>query len=321
VTPPRGWAIIGLGRAGLAKARALIGPIAREEGARLIATCSRRGPLSALAPHLDPDGQIEPLTLQEVIRDPRIDAVAICSENAQHAEQARALLSAGRHAVVDFPLCATRAEAEALFTLARARGLTLHLEQIGLLTPHHRALRARLEESLAAGDPPAHLAMSQSGGLYRWVLDEARAGRLGQLCVGRLHQAWDLVGPLTLEGASLALQGDDISAGYSLTLSLRGAQGAQVVLSESRAPDLPRQGTLTARALSGAPLEPTLRALDARPPSDGHAPRGGGAPPDLFADDLRAFYSVCRGAQPYVAREVALAVLGLAEEVSAAVGG
>jgi biliverdin reductase len=307
--PPRGWAVIGLGRAGLAKARALLGPIAQEEGARLISTCSRRGPLSALAPHLDEGGAVSARSLDEVLNDPLIEAAAICSENAHHAAQARALLSAGRHALVDFPLCATRAEAEGLFQLADARGVVLHQELIGLLTPQHRALLALIEETRSLGDPLGRVLMRQSGGLYRWVLDEAYAGRLGQLCIGRLHQAWALAGPLSLEEVVFEQGGRDLAEGYSLTLSLRGAGGAQVTLVESRAPELPREGSLVAQTLSGALLEP-------RPGVEGRSP-----PADLFVEDVRAFYSVARGAPPYVAREVVLAVLGLAEDVSVRVKG
>jgi len=302
VSAPRGWAVVGLGRAGLAKARALLGPLAAEEGARLVATCSRRGALRDLASDLDPEGAVRALTLEEALADPRVEAVAVCTESALHAAQARAALAAGRHALVDFPLCATRAEAESLLALADARGLTLHHELIGLLAQGHRALAAQAAAARAAGDPLGALSLRQTGGLYRWVREEVEAKRLGQLCVGRLHQAWDLAGPLSLVHAARAPVAGAGDGAYALTLALRGAGGEEVTLVESRAEGLGRAGEVEARTRGG-------RALQSE---------GRGAPGDLFAEDLRAFYAEVRGAPPYAPRAHTLGVLALAEQVSAA---
>jgi scyllo-inositol 2-dehydrogenase (NADP+) len=55
----------------------------------------------------------------ELIADPRIDLIVIATPNALHASQARAALLAGKHVVIDKPMCTTCAEADELIELAR----------------------------------------------------------------------------------------------------------------------------------------------------------------------------------------------------------
>ena len=60
---------------------------------------------------------------REVLRDPAIDAVHICTPNAQHFSMAKASLEAGKHVLCEKPLATTVEEAEELVTLAARRGL------------------------------------------------------------------------------------------------------------------------------------------------------------------------------------------------------
>ncbi|MFX1736302.1 Gfo/Idh/MocA family oxidoreductase [Paraburkholderia sp. A1RI_3L] len=59
---------------------------------------------------------------QEAVREDGIDAVAIVTPNHLHAPVATAFLEAGIHVVCDKPLAVSRAEGEALATLARDTG-------------------------------------------------------------------------------------------------------------------------------------------------------------------------------------------------------
>lgn len=59
----------------------------------------------------------------EILRDPTIDAVDICTPNAQHFSMAKEALQAGKHVLCEKPLTTTVAEAEELVALAAQKKL------------------------------------------------------------------------------------------------------------------------------------------------------------------------------------------------------
>lgn len=62
-------------------------------------------------------------SFEEVIADPEVQVVHICTPNAMHYHQAKAALLAGKHVVCEKPLATTIAEAEELVALAAKTGL------------------------------------------------------------------------------------------------------------------------------------------------------------------------------------------------------
>jgi predicted dehydrogenase len=60
---------------------------------------------------------------REILRDPAIDAVHICTPNALHFSMAREALEAGKHVVCEKPLTTTIEEAQELVALAAQKGL------------------------------------------------------------------------------------------------------------------------------------------------------------------------------------------------------
>jgi predicted dehydrogenase len=60
---------------------------------------------------------------RDVLRDPAIDAVHICTPNAQHFSMAKDALQAGKHVICEKPLTTTVAEAEELVSLATRQGV------------------------------------------------------------------------------------------------------------------------------------------------------------------------------------------------------
>jgi predicted dehydrogenase len=60
---------------------------------------------------------------REVLRDPAIEAVHICTPNAQHFSMAKEALEAGKHVICEKPLTTTVAEAEELVALAARQGV------------------------------------------------------------------------------------------------------------------------------------------------------------------------------------------------------
>src|SRR5437868_13343042 len=55
---------------------------------------------------------------REILRDPSIDAVHICTPNAQHFPMAKDALQAGKHVLCEKPLATSVAEGEELVSLA-----------------------------------------------------------------------------------------------------------------------------------------------------------------------------------------------------------
>ncbi len=62
-------------------------------------------------------------TADEIIADPTVDVVDICSPNPYHFEVAKAAILAGKHVLCEKPLTVTAAEARELATLADQRGV------------------------------------------------------------------------------------------------------------------------------------------------------------------------------------------------------
>jgi predicted dehydrogenase len=60
---------------------------------------------------------------REILRDPAIDAVHICTPNAQHFPMARDALNAGKHVICEKPLATSVDDGEELVALAAERGL------------------------------------------------------------------------------------------------------------------------------------------------------------------------------------------------------
>jgi predicted dehydrogenase len=80
-----------------------------------------------------------------VLRDERIEAVAIATPVSSHFPIARAALAAGKHVFVEKPLAASGAEAAALAALADERGLVLMPGHTFLYSPPVNCIRALLQ--------------------------------------------------------------------------------------------------------------------------------------------------------------------------------
>lgn len=63
--------------------------------------------------------------LDEVLNDPQVKLVIVCTHADSHFEYAKRALEAGKNVLVEKPFTSTLAEAKALFALAKSRGLTV----------------------------------------------------------------------------------------------------------------------------------------------------------------------------------------------------
>ena len=80
-------------------------------------------------------------SLDEVLADPQVTAVAIATPAATHFELVRAALEAGKHVLVEKPLTASSAEGEKLTALARQSGLVLMCDHTYCYTPVVQRIR------------------------------------------------------------------------------------------------------------------------------------------------------------------------------------
>jgi predicted dehydrogenase len=87
-------------------------------------------------------------SLDEVLADPRVDAVAIATPAGTHVDIALAALAAGKHVLVEKPLAANWADGAAVVQAAEDAGLVLMLDHTYCYTPAVQHLR----ELVASGE-------------------------------------------------------------------------------------------------------------------------------------------------------------------------
>lgn len=87
-------------------------------------------------------------SVAQVLDDPQVTAVAVATPAATHADVGRAALDAGRHVLVEKPLCTDRDRALELVRLAEARDLVLMCDHTYCYSPPVEQIRALI----AAGE-------------------------------------------------------------------------------------------------------------------------------------------------------------------------
>ncbi|MCO7471033.1 Gfo/Idh/MocA family oxidoreductase [Stenotrophomonas maltophilia] len=106
--------------------------------------------------------------IEEVVADPQVQVVHVCTPNHLHHPMAQAALQAGKHVICEKPLATTLEDAKALAALAAATGLIATVPFVYRYHPVVREARARI----AQGDlGPLHLIHGSY--LQDWLLDPA----------------------------------------------------------------------------------------------------------------------------------------------------
>src|SRR6266849_5249146 len=81
-----------------------------------------------------------------LLRDGDVDAVIVATPTSTHREIVEACLGAGLHVLVEKPLAATVADAEAIATLAAGSGRTLMVGHTFLFNPAVRMIKAYIDQ-------------------------------------------------------------------------------------------------------------------------------------------------------------------------------
>jgi predicted dehydrogenase len=129
-------------------------------------------------------------TLDDVLGDPEIDAVEICTPHPLHHEAAIAAARAGKHVLCQKPLAKTMEECDAMIRAAREGGVVLFYGEANRTQPAARLARRAIEEGrigrlIGVQATYAHW----QGGQYlstAWRYDPRITGG-GQLLDGGIH--------------------------------------------------------------------------------------------------------------------------------------
>ncbi len=111
-----------------------------------------------------------------LFESPDVDAVFVCAENHLHASSALAAARAGKHIVMEKPLCFTLEEARSMIDAAREAGVMLGYAENLCFAP--KFTRAReISEAGALGAPyMVRATLKHSGPYSDWFYDPERAG-------------------------------------------------------------------------------------------------------------------------------------------------
>ena len=85
-------------------------------------------------------------SVDAVLNDPRVAAVAVATPTATHFELAAACLEAGKHVLIEKPLASSVSEGQKLVELAEQRGLVLMCDHTYCYTPAVRRIRQLVED-------------------------------------------------------------------------------------------------------------------------------------------------------------------------------
>lgn len=106
--------------------------------------------------------------IDEVVADPQVQVVHVCTPNHLHRPMAQAALEAGKHVVCEKPLATTQEDAQALAALAASTGLVATVPFVYRYHPVVREARARIAQGELG---PLHLIHGSY--LQDWLLDPA----------------------------------------------------------------------------------------------------------------------------------------------------
>ncbi len=119
-------------------------------GARLVSVCDLRAQRLAGVQARYPAVEITE-NFDDLLRDPRVDAIAIATPVSSHFALALKALQAGKHVFVEKPMTSTTADAQRLIDEADRRGLVLAVDHTFVYTGAVRKMR-ELVDSGGIGD-------------------------------------------------------------------------------------------------------------------------------------------------------------------------
>jgi predicted dehydrogenase len=190
-------AIVGLGRWG----RNLVESSADSTGLRFIAANTRtRQTAEAFCREKAVRWTAD---LDDILRDPAIDAVVFATPHSQHPEQVRRAAAAGKHVFVEKPFALSLAEADEMIAAAERAGIVL---AVGFNRRFHPSM-ARLRDAVRSGrlgtivtasaEQTALHGLHLTETAWRAQPDEAPGGAMTAIGVHLVDGMIDLLGPVS----------------------------------------------------------------------------------------------------------------------------
>ena len=142
-------------------------------------------------------------TVEELLANPEIHVVSICSANAAHAEQTIAALNSGKHVLCEKPMAITAEECEAMLEAAKRNDRYLMIAHNQRLAKAHVAAKKLIDEGLIGKILTFRTTFGHGGpegwsirpGADTWFFDKSRAA-MGAMADLGIHKT-DLIQYLT----------------------------------------------------------------------------------------------------------------------------
>ena len=275
-----GIGIVGLGRAGWGmQCRELL---SRQDRFALVAGCDTFAPWRDRFHAAYPDAQITE-DLHALLANPAVDVVSIATRTCDHCAHALTALAAGKHVILEKPMCVTLAEVRQLQAAAQASRGMLLIRHNRRFEPGFRAIREILAEGLLGDVREIKLSRVSYGRRNDWqTLLEYGGGQLGNWGSHIIDHALQFLDAPAKPLRSVYAHLDRIAAVGDaedhVKVVLQGHTGTVVDIEISGGAALPSPEYLiwgTRGALSCSGRNITLRYLDPAIPLSPRAPYAG----------------------------------------------
>ena len=176
-------------------------------------------------------------TLDDMLNDPSIDAVSICTANVTHAELSIRALNAGKHVLCEKPMATTTAEAEAMVDAAKLNGKILMIAHNQRLAPAH-VLAKQILDSGKLGRVLSFQSTFSHGGPEVWL--KQRQGTSNNVWFFENNQSvFGVLGDLGVHKADLIcwMLNDEVEEvkAFTATLDKRQGDGTPVSVEDNAA--------------------------------------------------------------------------------------
>jgi biliverdin reductase len=151
----------------------------------------------------------------QLVIQPDIDLVIVATINRDHGAVVAQALNAGKHVIVEYPLCLAIAEATALVELARHKNLMLHIEHIELLGGVYQTVKQLLPQ---IGEPVYIRYVTQSPQAIapdKWTYRPELFGFPFIAATSRLHRLIVPFGKVSSVSCQLRYFGEDLPDRYT----------------------------------------------------------------------------------------------------------
>lgn len=233
----------------------------------------------------------------EILQDPKVDAVLIATRNAQHAPESLAALQAGKHVFVEKPMALTVDECRDLYAAVQESGKHLTVGFNRRFAPYYVQLKNALKNRVASAVVSCRVNSPGISGSY-WMADPSIGGAiLGEAChfVDLMYWLLDSE-PVELTAYSLPTGKQDPIGENNMVATFRFADGSVGSITYSTVGSQTSGGELVevfAQGI-GASTEDfkrvTMKGSTRRQSTKFWADKG-------YAEQLESFVSLVRGGQ------------------------